>query len=199
MVDDLVLQPVDLPRGEIRILQPADAAELPDSGAIEWAPLVPYWSVLWRSGLALAREVDGIPLSGKRVLELGCGLGLPSLVAARAGAEVVATDDSAEALELVARNADLNGIAIETAELSWGRNGDTPDGAPYDLVLASDVLYESALVEALLELLPRLAPTVWVADPGRPAADAFLEGASEAWSVTTTIHGVIRIHRLEAR
>src|SRR4051794_27905836 len=46
-----------LPGGELRILQPTEAAELPDDGPVEWAPLVPYWSVLWRSGVALGREL----------------------------------------------------------------------------------------------------------------------------------------------
>src|ERR671932_534881 len=75
-----------LPDGELRLLQPGDAAELPDDGPVEWAPLVPYWSVLWRSGVALAREVAGAPLAGARVVELGCGLAVPSLAAARDGA-----------------------------------------------------------------------------------------------------------------
>ena len=43
--------------GQLEVLQPQDAAELPDEGPVEWAPLVPYWSVLWRSGVALARAV----------------------------------------------------------------------------------------------------------------------------------------------
>src|SRR5256714_10682560 len=78
-----------LPDGELRLLQPSDAAELPDDGPIEWAPLVPYSSVLWRSGVALAHELADAPLAGSRVVELGCGLGVPSLVAARSGGAVL--------------------------------------------------------------------------------------------------------------
>jgi predicted nicotinamide N-methyase len=39
------------------LLQLGEAAELPDDGPVEWAPVAPYWSVLWRSGVALARAV----------------------------------------------------------------------------------------------------------------------------------------------
>src|SRR2546423_3052565 len=96
---------LSLPSGELTLLQPSDASELPDDGAVEWAPLVPYSSVLWRSGVALAHELAGAELSGRRLVELGCGLGLPSLVAARAGADVLATDADDQALGLLERNA----------------------------------------------------------------------------------------------
>lgn len=78
MLDDLVSQAISLPSAELRILQPGDSAELPDAGGVEWAPLVPYWYVLWRSGVELARELDGAPLRGLRVAEFGCREGGPS-------------------------------------------------------------------------------------------------------------------------
>ena len=182
--------------GELRLLQPADAAELPDDGAVEWAPLVPYWSVLWRSGVALGRELAGRSLAGARVVELGCGLGVPSLVAARAGAEVLATDEEPEALELLARNARENGVEVETARVPWRRADRLAARGPFDLVLAADVLYERESLEPLLELLPRLGGEVLLADPGRPVAEAFLVAARERWSVTTTVRDGVEIHRL---
>jgi hypothetical protein len=51
-------------------------------------------------------------------------------------------------------------------------------------------------VAALLSLLPRLAPEAWIADPGRPAAEAFFEQAHRDWSVQTVVRDVISIHRL---
>jgi predicted nicotinamide N-methyase len=170
---------VPLPSGPLRLLQPAEAADLPDDGAVEWAPLAPYWAVLWRSGVALAEELDGAPLRGLRVVELGCGLALPSIAAARAGASVLATDESQEALELVARNAGLNDVRVETARVRWSAAEEVIARGPFDLVLAADVLYERSAVAQLLALLPRLAPRAWLADPGRPAADPFLEQARE--------------------
>jgi predicted nicotinamide N-methyase len=197
VADELVSQSVELPSGEVRLLQPREAAELPDAGGVEWAPVVPYWSVLWRSGVALARELDRAALAGLRVVELGCGLGVPSIAAARAGATVLATDGCAEALALLARNAELNEVPIETATVDWAQPGELVRRGPFDLALAADVLYERAGVAPLLSLLPRLAPEAWVADPGRPAAAPFLEQAGRRWRVQTRVRGVIRIHRLE--
>jgi predicted nicotinamide N-methyase len=194
--EGLVSQSVDLPGGELRILQPEEAAELPDAGAVEWAPVAPYWAVLWRSGVALARELEGEDVGGLRVVELGCGLAVPSLAAARAGASVLATDACPEALALAERNAAANGVRIETAAVDWGGRGEAPERGPFDLVLAADVLYERASVAPLLSLLPRLAPEAWLADPGRPAAGAFLEQASRRWAVETRVRGVVRIHRM---
>jgi predicted nicotinamide N-methyase len=194
---DLISQSVELPGGELQVLQPRESAELPDTGPVEWAPIAPYWSVLWRSGVALARELDGVALRGRRVVELGCGLALPSLVAARAGATVLATDESAEALTLVTRNAHANGVPVETATVDWTEPDAVVARAPFDVVLAADVLYEDASVAPLLSLLPRLAPEAWLADPGRSAADAFVEQAGRrGWTVETRLRDIVRIHRL---
>jgi hypothetical protein len=71
--------------------------------------------------------------------------------------------------------------------------------APFDLVLAADVLYDRARVAPLLSLLPRLAPETWLADPGRPAAGALLEAAARRWRIDARIRGVVRVHRLRIR
>ena len=194
--DDLISETVSLPDGELRLLRPRDAAELPDDGGVEWAPLVPYWSVLWRSGLALGRELSRRRLDGLRVVELGCGLGVPSLAASRSGAAVLASDASVEALELLAGNASRNGLHVETARVDWASPHGLLARAPFDLVLAADVLYERASVAQLLPLLPRLAPRTLLADPGRPAADAFLAEARRRWPVSTQASGVVNIHTL---
>jgi len=191
-----VLRSLELPSGELRLLQPRESAELPDGGAVEWAPIAPYWSVLWRSGVALARELDRTPLRGRRVVELGCGLAVPSIAAARAGATVLATDSSPEALALVRRNAEENEVAVDTATVAWEDPDPLVARAPFDLVLAADVLYERSAVAPLLWLLPQLAAEVWLADPGRPAADAFFAQAVRRWSVAMRARGVVRIHRL---
>jgi predicted nicotinamide N-methyase len=194
--EELVSRSVRLPRGELRVLQPQEAAELPDDGPVEWAPVAPYWAVLWRSGVALATELDGTELRGLRVVELGCGLAVPSLAAARAGAAALATDACPEALALAARNARENDVRLETAAIDWAEPGELVRRAPFDLVLAADVLYERTSVAPLLSLLPRLAPEAWLADPGRPAAAAFLEQAERRWQVETRVRGVVRVHRL---
>jgi predicted nicotinamide N-methyase len=195
--EELVSQSIELPSGELRLLQPREAAKLPDAGGVEWAPIAPYWSVLWRSGVALAWELDGVSLRGRRVVELGCGLALPSIAAARGGAAMLATDACADALTLVARNANANGVRVETATVDWAEPDELLRRAPFDLVLAADVLYERASVALLLSLLPRLAPEAWLADPGRPAAGAFIEQAGRRWPVETRVRGVVRVHRLQ--
>ena len=197
--DDLVRARVALPGGNLHVLQPAEAAELPDDHPVQWAPLVPYWSVLWRSGVTLAREVASTWLSGMRVVELGCGLGVPSLAAARAGAHVLATDADPDALALVELNARESGLHVETACVDWATPDDLVDRGPFDLVLAADVLYERAGIDHLIALLPRLGREVWLADPGRPLAPGFLERAAVAWSVETLTRGDIEVHRMRPR
>ena len=187
---------VELPSGALRLLQPDVGAEIPDAGPVEWAPVAPYWSVLWRSGVALARELEGEEPRGLRIVELGCGLAVPSLAAARAGAAMLATDACAEPLRLVARNARANGVRVETARIDWSRPAKLLERAPFDLVLAADVLYQRESVARLLSLLPRLAPAALIADPGRPAAGAFMEEARRRWTVETRVRGVVQIHWL---
>ena len=196
MAEELVSQSVVLPAGGLTLLQPRESAELPDAGGVAWAPAVPFWSVLWRSGVTLARELDGAPLRGVRVVELGCGLALPSITAARTGADVLATDEAPEALALAARNAEANGVHVATALADWSQPDELLARGPFDVVLAADVLYERQSVAPLLALLPQLAPETWVADPGRPAAAVFLEQAESRWPVETRVRGVVSVHRL---
>jgi predicted nicotinamide N-methyase len=197
MDQDLVDQVIELPSGTLTLLQPRAAAEIPDVQGVEWAPVAPYWSILWRSGVALAREIERMDLAGRRVIELGCGLAVPSFAAARAGAEVLATDGSDEALELVERNVEKTGLPVETARLEWGEAERlVKKRAPFDVVLAADVLYERHSVAVLLGLVPRLAPQFWLADPDRPAADAYLEQVRKRATVETRKRGLVRIHRI---
>jgi predicted nicotinamide N-methyase len=178
------------------MLQPREAVEVPDVGPVEWAPMAPYWTVFWRSGVTLARAIDGTDLRGLRVVELGCGLGVPSIAAARGGATVLATDVSPDALTLLACNGHENGVSIKTAQADWAKPDELVGRGPFDLVLASDLLYERVNVGLLLRLLPLIGSRVWLADPGRPAAEIFLEHAAHDWSIETSIHDVVSIHRL---
>lgn len=196
---EYVRRRLDLPGGALDVFQPSEAAELPDDGAVEWAPLLPYSWVLWRSGVALAAELAGEQLAGTQVVELGCGLGVPGLVAARAGAAVLATDDDPDALDLVERNARANGLTVATARLEWSAGDELVARGPFDLVLAADVLYEQASVPLLLALLPRLGGEVLLADPGRSKAGEFLERAGDRWTVARTVRDGIEIYRMRLR
>ena len=171
----MVEEIVPLRDRELSVLRPRDAEALIDEEAFDRDERMPYWAELWPSGVALARAVAGRSWRGARILELGCGgLALPSIAAALGGARVVASDWSGEALGLAARNAARNGASLEVLECAWERPAALVDGAPWDLVLAADVLYERRNVPVLAELLPGLGASVWLADPHRPALPEFL-------------------------
>jgi predicted nicotinamide N-methyase len=172
------------------LLRPASPESLLDEELFAHDEFLPYWAELWPAGVGLARALDGRALRGVPVLELGCGLGLPSIVAARAGGRVLATDWSAAALELLHDNAARNDVALETMRADWTRPDELLARGPFPLVLAADVLYERRNISVLLDLLPRLvapAGEIWLADPGRATADVFLAlTEAEGWQHRAT-------------
>jgi predicted nicotinamide N-methyase len=201
-MSDLVEEVVPLRGRDLRLLRPRDSEALLDEHAFEHEEFLPYWAELWPSALALARAVAGRALRGARTLELGCGLGLPSIAAALAGGRVLATDWSAEAVAMAAENAARNDVSIETLVCSWTAPEPLIERAPWDLILASDVLYEARNADVLLDLLPRLGAEVWLADPGRPPAGPFLDEARRDWSITSRAAPELAngaVHRMRAR
>jgi predicted nicotinamide N-methyase len=199
--NDLVQHVVALPDRELLLLAPRDRDALLSEEAFEQEEFLPYWAELWPSSMALARAVARRPLTGRRVIELGCGLGMPSLAAALAGGRALATDWSPDAVAMTARNAERNGVELATAVYRWDA---PPPGPPWPLVLASDLLYEGRNVPALLDLLPRLTAAggeVWLADPGRAPAGRFIEQAAAAWRIDAIPHdgpAHVTVHRLKA-
>jgi predicted nicotinamide N-methyase len=170
---------------DVVLLRPPDAEALIDEEAFEHDEALPYWAELWPSGVALARALRGRSMRGARVLELGCGLGLASIVAALHGADVLATDWSDEALAATRANAERNGATLEVLRVDFNDARDVVDLAPFDLILAADVLYERRLVPTVLHLLARLRSPVLLADPGRATAEPFLGLAASAFKVHT--------------
>jgi len=105
---------------ELVILRPRDAESLLDEQAFDARDeFIPYWADLWPSAQLLARTIGARALRGRRVLELGCGLGLPSLAAAAAGGRVLATDWAPDAIEAVRVNATRNDLALDTVVADW--------------------------------------------------------------------------------
>ena len=202
-MDDLVEHVVALPGRDLALLAPRDGESLLSEEAFAEEEFMPYWAELWPSALALARVIARRPLTGRRVIELGCGLGLPAIAAALAGGRVLATDWSPDSVAMTARNAERNGVELEARLFRWDA---APEqlGPPWPLVLASDVLYEARNVAPLLELLPRLtaaAGEVWLADPGRAPAAGFLAAAAERWRIDAIPHDGpphVTVHRLRA-
>jgi predicted nicotinamide N-methyase len=133
--------------------------------------------------------VESLDLDGRRVLELGAGLGLPSLAAALGGADVLATDWAEDAVSLLRSNAERNRIALRAERVRWDEPDTIVREAPWDVVLGADLLYEARNTEQLLELLPRLGGDVVLAEPGRPFAASFLAN----WAVEELAERVYRL------
>ena len=190
---------------DLAVLRPRNSEALIDEHAFEHEEFLPYWAELWPSGQALARRVAVRALHGARALELGCGLGLPSLAAALAGGRVLATDWSPQAIELLRDNAARNGIALDAERADWAAPEALLERAPWDLVLGADLLYEHRNGELLLPLLPRLLgrrSELWLADPGRPPAMPFLSAASEGFEIESADDPLLPqggVHRLRLR
>jgi predicted nicotinamide N-methyase len=153
----------------LEMILPAAPEELIDVSAFNLDERLPYWAELWPSARALARHLlDSGPASG-RVIELGCGLALPSLVSLEIAESVLATDYYREALDFARVNAERNQLPpLSTRLLDWR---DLPDGlGTFRTALAADVLYERRNADALSQLLPHIiAPggSLLLADPGR--------------------------------
>jgi predicted nicotinamide N-methyase len=134
----------------------------------------PYWAHHWPASRVLAKLVaarDG--WAGKRVIDIGCGLGLPAVVAALKGAVVTAVDTAPEALVMTRANAELNGSTISVACCDLRRSA---FNATFDFSLAADITYDPALQHALAEFLARhLSPDgmAWCAESVRTLDQGF--------------------------
>lgn len=145
---------------------------------------VPYWSEIWPSGVVLAGVIAREPslLQGRRVLELGPGVGVTAVAALQAGADLVVADSAPGSLTFCAFNAlDHVGTEPRTVRVNWRKP--SPElfaaaGEGFSLVLAADALYEEEDVKPLLELVERIvAPggELWLAEPGRVPAEHFVK------------------------
>ena len=173
---------IDVNGHPLSIWRPPDMEALIDLAAFEADERIPYWADVWESAIVLAEDLAAADGRGLSLLELGCGLGLPSLAAARAGFTVTATDYESAALEGVRYNATRNGLeTVTTRELDWRKLPD--DLGRFDRVVAADVLYESHHPAALADVIARaLKPdgVALVADPCREKAAGFEPAARVA-------------------
>ena len=130
------------------------------------------WSLfgqVWPAGRLLAQAMQRIEVEGRRILEIGCGIGLASLVLQRRGADVVASDIHPLAEPFLAYNAALNALpAVHYRHMRWDLA--LPTLGRFDMIIASDVLYERGHAALLAEVVRRHAEDraeVAVTDPGR--------------------------------
>ena len=161
----------------ISVLHPESAEDLIDERDFERDERLPYWAELWPSSRVLAEHVLALQGSGRSLLELGCGAGVVTICASFAGFEVVASDYYEDALRFTRVNAARNGApAPETMLLDWRHL--PPDLRRFDVVVASDVLYERSYGPVLARVVSATLAdrgTAIVADPGRVGREAFLQ------------------------
>lgn len=180
----------------LRLLRPRSAEALHEAGD----RTTPYWAELWPSALVLAGELARRDLAGVRAVELGCGLGLGAIAAVLSGANVIATDIDPDAVAFARENGRRvlgRRLATMRADLA-----DPPEAlralAPFDLVLASDVLYADGLADALATAfvtLLRPGGEALVAYPWRGQADGLL--AALRWPARHREEGGARLLLLE--
>jgi predicted nicotinamide N-methyase len=136
--------------------------------------LCPYFGIVWPSARALATFMSERKtlFSKKKGIEVGCGLGLPALLAAKIGAQILASDFHPDVQDWVLKNAALNQLKVPYVEWDW-TSPTAPDlieFGTFDFVLASDVLYERRHPEDLAKALARLVSkkgSIYLSDPGR--------------------------------
>ncbi len=167
---------VEIGEHTVELLHPASAEELIDEQDFARDERLPYWADIWPSALVLARHVIALRGSGDALLELGCGAGLVTTAAVLAGFRVTASDYYDDALRFARYNAWRNArVRVSTKNLDWRHL--PPDLPRFDVVVASDVLYERPYAALVADAIARtLAPhgTAHLTDPGRLALEEFL-------------------------
>lgn len=165
---------------KIRALSDAQQYADPNGDATRAGICSASWSLfgqLWPASKALARAVKRIDIEGRRIIELGCGLGLPSLVLQARGADVTASDRHPLSAPFLDYNATLNKISSPSyLDLSWEPSVADADVGPFDLIIGSDILYERDHAEMLAALINRLAAAkakVLITCPGRGYRNRF--------------------------
>ena len=150
--------------------------------------VAPYGMELWPAARMLSEYVVAEGSGGDQTaIELGCGLGLVSIVAAAHGWHVVATDHEQSSLAFARHNADQNNAQVARFEVVDWHQPDaavtavqTPPG--FDRVLAADVLYQASDHGPVARCIDRLlAPegVALIADPNRGVADRFARTAAD--------------------
>jgi predicted nicotinamide N-methyase len=142
----------------------------------------PYFGKVWPSALALSEWIleKAELFKNSKVLELGCGLAIPSFVVAKLGAEVTATDFHPDVPEFLKKNLELNKTHIHYEKLNWAESSHSKLAErSFNWIIGSDVLYErthgSQLSATLAHLVRDSGCGALIADPGRPYLQGFTE------------------------
>lgn len=129
----------------------------------------PIFGIVWPSSLVLAHHICDYNFGSKRVLEVGCGTALSSLLLNKKNVDITATDYHPEVETFLNRNSELNGDeSIPFERTGWGDNNDSL--GRFDLIIGSDLLYEDEHVELLSNFIKNHSNReceVIIVDPGR--------------------------------
>ncbi len=129
----------------------------------------PLFGLIWNSGEFLAELMASHDIAGKRILEVGCGIGLASLVLNQRGADITAMDIHPEAEAFLQENTRIN----RHRPIPFVRNGwadECPELGLFDLIIGSDLLYERSHVPPLSAFFDQHAANgaeIILVDPGR--------------------------------
>ncbi|MEL7143853.1 MAG: methyltransferase domain-containing protein [Cyanobacteria bacterium J06573_11] len=168
-----------------RIAYPGDADKLLDHPstheAFEADDYIPYWAELWPASVMLAKALISQSWPNNHTaLEIGCGVGLPGIVALSLGMRVIFSDYDATAVDFAARNAMANGFDnFETQTLDWR----VPPSFRVPLILAADVIYEERNIPPLIAFIKAvLAPggVCLLSDPDRSTRGGFRYALKQA-------------------
>ena len=176
---------VDVGDRTFSILRPRNSDDLIREEDFVKDERLPYWADIWPSSTVLAAHLIGLKRRGTRSnrkgLELGCGVGLVTTAAMIADYDVLSTDYYTDALAFTRANAwRETGRSPQATMIDWRAFPDDVGG--FDLILASDVLYEKEYAQLLPGIFRRaLAPggIAIVADPGRIGVPEFIEECEE--------------------
>jgi predicted nicotinamide N-methyase len=167
---------VSVARRKLSILHPESAEDLIDEAEFERDERLPYWAELWPSSSVMGKHVLGLDGHGKSLIELGCGSGLVATCASLAGFDVVVSDYYEDALRFARVNAVRN-RAREPRSLLLDWRHLPPKLPRFDVVIASDVLYERSygrVVAKAIGKLLRVDGSAIVTDPGRVGREEFI-------------------------
>lgn len=152
----------------------------------------PFWAKLWPSSIALVNVLENNPnwIRDKHVLELGAGIGLPSLMLAGLVKSIQVSDYADEAVELLQKNiAHLNLMNVQALQLDWNH---LPISIQPDVLILSDVNYDPSQFDTLIQIITRKildGCTILLATPQRIMASPFVQ-ALETYIQTTYVEVV---------
>jgi len=154
---------------------------------------LPYWAELWDSAIGMGLYLAATPgaLSGKNILDLGCGQGLSGTVAAALGARVLFADLEPPALLFAMLNSAPWAGRVRTRRLNWQTDR---LNERFDLILGADILYERNqrdYLEPFWRAHLATGGTVLLGEPGRQTGDLFVDWiAQRGWRLETIVQPV---------